>query len=71
MTTQATIYDNQTETTNSREGKVFQLTSELIEMQNMKKAQNQGYNGEIKRLKAEIADLILNENLEHPVFSEE
>jgi hypothetical protein len=47
-----------TETTTSKEAKVFQLCTELEEMKARKKASAKGFNNEIKRLNAEIKDLI-------------
>ena len=40
------------------EAKVFQLTQELEEMRKRKKATMKGYNEEIKRIQAEIKDII-------------
>lgn len=42
----------------SKEAQVFELCKELEEMTKKKKATVRGYNEEIKRLKAEIKDLI-------------
>jgi len=44
--------------TPSKESQVFELTVELEEMTKKKKATVRGFNEEIKRLKAEIKDLI-------------
>jgi hypothetical protein len=49
-----------TETTTT-ESKVFQLTTELEEMKTRKKQFNKAYNEEIKRIQAEIKDLICPE----------
>ncbi len=40
------------------EAKVFQLTQELEEMRKRKKATMKGYNEEIRRIQAEIKDII-------------
>jgi len=45
-------------TNTSKESQVFELCTELEEMTKKKKAVVRGYNEEIKRLKAEIKDLI-------------
>lgn len=47
-----------TETTNTTEAKVFQLSLELDEMKKRKKSFVKGYNEEIKRIQAEIQDLL-------------
>ena len=41
-----------------RKNRVFELTKDMEQLMKEKKASNQGYNGEIKRLKAEIKELI-------------
>jgi hypothetical protein len=46
------------ETGNTKEEKVFQLCQELEDMQKKKKASSKAYNSEIKRLTAEIKDLV-------------
>jgi hypothetical protein len=46
------------ETTTSREAKVFQLVQDLDEMRNRKKQSAKSFNEEIKRIQAEIKDLI-------------
>ena len=53
---------NTTETTNSTEAKVFQLTTELEEMRQRKKSFVKAYNSEIKRIQEEIKDLICPED---------
>ena len=45
------------------ESKVFQLTTELEEMKQRKKQFNRAYNEEIKRIQAEIKDLICPEEV--------
>jgi len=47
-----------TMTNTSKESQVFELSVELEEMTKKKKATVRGFNEEIKRLKAEIKDLI-------------
>ena len=47
-----------TDTSNTTEAKVFQLVQELDEMKKRKKAYVRAYNEEIKRLNAEIKDLL-------------
>lgn len=42
----------------TKESQVFELCKELEEMAKKKKATVRGYNEEIKRLKAEIKDLV-------------
>ena len=49
---------NNTETVNTDEAKVFQLSQELEEMRKRKKATMKGYNEEIRRIQAEIKDII-------------
>ena len=51
------IYKNYMTDTN-KETKVFNLCQELEDMKKRKKATNKGYNEEIKRIQAEIKDLI-------------
>ena len=46
------------QTTTPKEAKVFQLCKELDEMKDLKKKTSKGYNNEIKRIQAEIDDLI-------------
>ena len=46
------------ETTSSTEAKVFQLCIDLEEMKTRKKASAKSFNEEIKRIQAEIKDLI-------------
>lgn len=41
-----------------RKNRVFELTKDMEQLMKEKKATNQGYNNEIKRLKAEIKELI-------------
>jgi hypothetical protein len=45
-------------TDTNKETKVFNLCQELEDMKKRKKATNKGYNEEIKRIQAEIKDLI-------------
>ena len=45
-------------TTTSKESQVFQLCQELEEMKLRKKATAKGFNEEIKRINAEIKDLL-------------
>jgi predicted Rdx family selenoprotein len=45
-------------TNTTKESQVFELTVELDDMMKKKKATVKGFNEEIKRLKAEIKDLI-------------
>lgn len=45
-------------TNTTKEAQVFELCTELKEMTKKKKATVRGFNEEIKRLKAEIKDLI-------------
>lgn len=47
-----------TETTNTTEAKVFQLVQELDDIKKRKKDFVKAYNEEIKRLNAEIKDLL-------------
>ena len=49
---------NNTETVNTDEAKVFQLSQELEEMRKRKKATMKGYNEEIRRIQSEIKDII-------------
>lgn len=49
---------NNTQTISTDEAKVFQLTQELEEMRKRKKATMKGYNEEIRRIQAEIKDII-------------
>jgi hypothetical protein len=51
---------NETEETTMtrKQAKVFQLCKELDEMKDLKKKTSKGYNDEIKRIQAEIDDLI-------------
>jgi hypothetical protein len=49
---------NTNETVNTDEAKVFQLSQELEEMRKRKKATMKGYNEEIRRIQAEIKDII-------------
>lgn len=49
---------NTTETVNTDEAKVFQLSQELEEMRKRKKATMKGYTEEIKRIQAEIKEII-------------
>jgi hypothetical protein len=46
------------ETTTSKEAKVFQLVQDLDDMKNRKKQSAKAFNEEIKRIQAEIKDLI-------------
>jgi hypothetical protein len=46
------------ETTTSKEAKVFQLVQDLDDMKNRKKASAKSFNEEIKRIQAEIKDII-------------
>ena len=48
----------------SDEAKVFQLCQELEEMLKRKKATVKGYNEEIKRLRAEIKEIVDPDNAE-------
>jgi hypothetical protein len=47
-----------TEPTSSDEAKVYQLCIDLEEMKDKKKASAKAYNDEIKRIQAEIKDII-------------
>lgn len=49
---------NETQHTNTDEAKVFQLSLELEEMRKRKKATMKGYNEEIKRIQAEIKEIL-------------
>jgi glucosamine 6-phosphate synthetase-like amidotransferase/phosphosugar isomerase protein len=49
---------NNTQTISTDEAKVFQLTQELEEMRKRKKATMKGYNEEIRRIQAEIKEII-------------
>ena len=52
------LMSNNTETVNTDEAKVFQLSQELEEMRKRKKATMKGYTEEIKRIQAEIKEII-------------
>jgi hypothetical protein len=52
------------ETNTSKEAKVFQLCTELEDMRDKKKQSSKAYNDEIKRIQAEIKDLIDPQDLE-------
>ena len=52
-----------TENTTSKEARVFQLVQELEDMKLRKKAAAKGFNEELKRINAEIKE-ILNEDKE-------
>lgn len=54
------------ETNTSKEAKVFQLCTELEDMRDKKKQSSKAYNDEIKRIQAEIKDLIDPQDLEAP-----
>lgn len=54
----STKIKNMEETTSSREAKVFQLVQDLDDMRNRKKQSAKAFNEEIKRIQAEIKDLI-------------
>lgn len=47
-----------TQTTTSKEARVFQLCTELEDMKLRKKASARGFNDEIKRINAEIKELL-------------
>lgn len=49
---------SETTTTNTTEAKVFQLCKEVDDMKKRKKDFNKAFNEEIKRLNAEIKDLL-------------
>lgn len=49
---------NQQQNTTTDEAKVFQLSLELEEMRKRKKATMKGYNEEIKRIQAEIKEIL-------------
>jgi hypothetical protein len=46
------------DTNTSKEAKVFQLCQDLEDMRDRKKASGKAFNDEIKRIQAEIKDLI-------------
>jgi hypothetical protein len=46
------------ETTTSKEARVFQLVQDLDDMKNRKKQSAKAFNEEIKRIQAEIKDII-------------
>lgn len=48
----------------SKKDKVFNLTTELLELQGKKKSVVKAFNEEIKRLKAEIKDQVVTTNLD-------
>ena len=52
------------ETNTTKEAKVFQLCTELEDMRDKKKQSSKAYNDEIKRIQAEIKDLIDPQDLE-------
>lgn len=52
------LMSNTNETVNTDEAKVFQLSQELEEMRKRKKATMKGYNEEIRRIQAEIKEII-------------
>ena len=52
------------ETNTSKEAKVFHLCTELEDMRDKKKQSSKAYNDEIKRIQAEIKDLIDPQDLE-------
>ena len=54
------------ETTTSKEAKVFQLCQELEETRDRKKSTSKAYNDEIKRIQAEIKELIDPEEVDLP-----
>jgi len=47
-----------TQTNTTKEARVFQLCTELEDMRIRKKASNKGFNEEIKRIQAEIKELL-------------
>jgi len=49
---------NEQQNTTTDEAKVFQLSLELEEMRKRKKATMKGYNEEIKRIQAEIKEIL-------------
>lgn len=50
--------ENKTVIDKDKESKVYQLTTELLETQSKQKSVNAGYRDEVKRLRAEIKDLV-------------
>lgn len=50
--------ENEQTTMTRKQAKVFQLCKELEEMKKKKKSISKSYNNEIKRIQAEIEDLI-------------
>jgi hypothetical protein len=52
------LMSNIQEPISTDEAKVFQLSQELEEMRKRKKATMKGYNEEIRRIQAEIKDII-------------
>jgi len=55
-----------TQTTTSKEAQVFQLCQELEDMKARKKTSARGFNDEIKRINAEIKELLNPEEEQLP-----